>query len=206
MRYILLSSILFISIFATAQDAALPNRQIQVFAGKSFNGTGDITGFAFDAEFGQYFKKKSSWYIGIGSTIHDKAVPIFYTEPSGKVVDASVRASIAGFQVSGLYGYNFLRTQKDEFLVKVGPILRYQSSSYWDSFATYYPIGTGLPFPVVTFYNISPQRTFAIGGNLALAYNYTISNKVSLGILGEFQTDSNGDTISQLLFSVSRRF
>jgi hypothetical protein len=205
MRQIFLLLILSISFFANSQSP-LSKRHIQVYAGTSFNGTGDIKGFAFDTEYGQYFKKKSSWYVGIGGTIHDKVEPIFYTDQGGNQVDASVRATTAGFQVSGLYGHSFVRKQKHEFLIKAGPLVRYQSTSYWDILAVYHPAGTGLPFPVVAFFNLSPQRTLALGGNLEFAYNYTISKKVSIGILAELQTDTNGDTISQLLFSIGRRF
>jgi hypothetical protein len=205
MRYLFLFSTLLISFIINAQTS-LPKRHIQVYAGTSFNGTGDITGFAFDTEYGQYLKKKSSWYVGIGGTIHDTQWPIFYTDQSGKQVDASVRATTAGFQVSGLYGHSFVRKQKHEFLIKAGPLVRYQSTSYWDGFGVYNPIITNLPFPVVGFVNVSPQRTLALGGNLEFVFNYTISKKVSIGILAELQTDTNGDTISQLLFSVGRRF
>jgi hypothetical protein len=205
MRHTFLFSILLISFLANAQNS-LSKRHIQVYAGTSFNGTGDITGFAFDTEYGQYFKKKSSWYVTIGGTIHDTQWPIFYTDQSGKQVDASVRATTAGFQVSGLYGYSFVRKQKHEFLIKAGPLVRYQSSSYPDGFGVYHSIITNLPFPVVEFVNTTPQRTLALGGNLGFVYNYTISKKVSLGVVAELQTDTNGDTISQLLFSVGRRF
>jgi hypothetical protein len=205
MRHLFLFSTLLISFITNAQ-MSLPKRHIQVYAGTSFNGTGDITGFAFDSEYGQYFKKKSSWYVGIGGTIHDTQWPIFYTDQSGKQVDASVRATTAGFQVSGLYGHSFVRKQKHEFLIKAGPLVRYQSTSYWDGFGVYNPIITNLPFPVVGFVNVSPQRTLALGGNLEFVYNYCISKKVSIGVLAELQTDTNGDTISQLLFSIGRRF
>jgi hypothetical protein len=205
MRYTFLFPLLLISFFANAQSS-LPKRHIQVYAGTSFNGTGDITGFAFDTEYGQYFKKKSSWHVGIGGTVHDKVWPIFYTDPGGNQVDASVRATTAGFQVSGLYGRSIMRNQKHEFLIKAGPLVRYQSTSYWDILAVYHPAGTGLPFPVVAFFNLSPQRTLALGGNLEFAYNYSISKKVSIGVVAELQTDTNGDTISQLLFSIGRRF
>lgn len=206
MRQLFLFSILSISFAACAQKTPLPNKHMQVFGGTSFNGTGDITGFAFDTEFGQYFKKRSSWYIGIGGTIHDKVHPIFYKDQSGREVDASVRATIAGFQVAGLYGFSLLRNQKNELLIKMGPLLRYQSSSYWDQLGEYHPILTGLQFPVVDFINRSPQRTFSLGGNLEIAYNYTVAKKMSIGILAELQIDTNGDTISQLLFSIGRRF
>ncbi len=205
MRFTFLFFVLLTSFFANAQNA-LPKRHIQVYAGTSFNGTGDITGFAFDTEYGQYFKNKSSWYVTIGGTIHDTDWPIFYVDRSGEVVDGSVRATTAGFQVSGLYGYSFVRKQKHEFLIKAGPLVRYQSSSYPDGFGVYHSIITNLPFPVVEFVNKTPQRTLSVGGNLEFAYNYSISKKVSVGILAELQTDSNGETISQLLFSIGRRF
>lgn len=205
MRHLLLFSFLVISFLSNAQ-MSLPQRHIQVYAGPSFNGTGDIIGFAYDTEFGKYFKKKSSWYVGIGGTIHDKVEPIFYTDQQGNEVDASVRATTAGFQISGLYGYSFVRNERHECLIKVGTLIRYQSSSYYDSFGVYHPVGTGLPFPVVAIFNITPQRTLALGGNVEFVYNYTISKKVSIGVLAELQLDTNGDTISQFLFSVGRRF
>jgi hypothetical protein len=51
MRYTLLFSVLSFSSLANAQNS-LSKRHIQVYAGTSFNGTGDITGFAFDTEYG----------------------------------------------------------------------------------------------------------------------------------------------------------
>lgn len=205
MRNLLLLFSLFFSLLVSAQTP-LSTRTIQLYAGPSFNGTGDIVGFTFDTEYGKYFKKKSSWYVGIGGTIHDRQWPIFYNDREGNQVDGSVRATIAAVQVSGLYGYSFVRNEVNEFLVKVGPIIRYQSSSYWDGLALYPPAGTGFPIPVVAFYNVSPQRTLAIGGNLGFAYNYTISKKISIGILAELQLDTNGDTITQCLLSIGRRF
>lgn len=205
MRHILLFSFLLISFMSNAQ-MSLPPRHIQVYAGPSFNGTGDIIGFAYDTEFGKYFKKKSSWYVGIGGSIHDREWPVFYTGQSGNEVDASVRSTTAGFQISGLYGYSFVRNERHECLIKVGTLIRYQSSSYYDGFGVYHPAGTGLPFPVVVIFNTTPQRTLALGGNIEFVYNYTISKKVSIGVLAELQLDTNGDTISQFLFSVGRRF
>lgn len=205
MRLLFLLLGLLLTIFLRGQTS-LPKQQIQLYTGPSFNGTGDIIGFAYDTEYGKYFKKKSSWYIGIGGTIHDRQEPIYYNDRDGNPVDGSVRATIAAVQVSGLYGYSFVRNEVNEFVLKVGPLLRYQSSSYWDGLGVYPPAGTGFPIPVVSFFNTSPQRTFAVGGNLGFAYNYTFSKKISIGILTELQLDTNGDTITQCLLSIGRRF
>ena len=165
-----------------------------------------MRGFAYNTEYGQYFKRKCSWYAGIGGTIHDKFEGIYYTDQSGNPIDASVRATTAGFEVSNLFGYSFVRNKRNEFLIKIGPLFRYQSTSYWDLLGVFPPAGTGLSFPVVAFINLTPQRTFALGANLEMAYNYVLSKNFTIGILTELQTDTNGDTISQLLFSVGKRF
>jgi len=203
--YKLFSFLILFPLFSPAQNV-LTQSHIQISGGTSFNGTGDISGFAFNTEYGQYFKKKYSWYAGIGGTIHDKEEPIFYTNQSGNLVDASVRATIAGFQLTGLFAYNFIKEEEHNLLLGIGPLLRYQSTSYWDALSIYPPAGTGLPFPVVTFDNRTPQRTFAIGVTGRIGYHFTINKKISLGILGSLQFDSNGDVIRNALLSLGRRF
>src|SRR5688572_5942097 len=91
--YKLFSVLILFPLLSPAQNV-LPQRHIQISCGTSFNGTGDISGFAFNTEYGQYFKKKFSWHAGIGGTIHDKEESIFYTNQSGNMIDASVRATI----------------------------------------------------------------------------------------------------------------
>jgi len=203
--YKLFSFLILFPLFAPAQKAFV-QRHIQVSAGTSFNGTGDISGFAFNAEYGQYFKKKFSWNAGMGGTVHDKVEPVFYTNQSGELIDASVRATIAGFQVTGFVSYSIIRDKKHDFLLGIGPVVRYQSSSYWDFLGVFPPAGTGLPFTVISFINITPQRTFAIGGTGQIGYYYTINRKISLGIAGRLHLDSNGDILRNALLSLGRRF
>ena len=172
----------------------------------SFNGTGDINGFAFNTEYGQYFKKKLSWYLGIGGSVHHKNEPIFYTDQSGNSIDGSVRATTAGFQTTCLLSYSIIKTEDNEFFTRFGPVFRYQSTSYWHVLSVYHPAGTGLPFPVVAFINTTSQRTFAIGGTVQIGYAYSINKKISLGILGGLQLDSNGDVLRNVFISIGRRF
>lgn len=203
--YKLFSFLVILPLLAPAQKM-FPKSHLQILAGTSFNGTGDIRGFSYNTEYGKYFKKNLSWYAGFGGTIHDKVQPIFYTNQSGELIDASVRATTAGFQVEGLLAYSFIKTEQHDFLIRIGPLLRYQSTSYWDALGVFPPAGTGLSFPVVSFINISPQRTFALGGTGQIGYSFTINNKVSLGLLAGLQTDTNGDTITKLSLSIGRRF
>ena len=201
----LLSFLILLLHFCSPQKISA-QRQIQISAGTSFNGTGDIRGFAFNTEYGENFKKKLSWHAGIGGTIHDKAEPIFYTDQSGNTVDGSVRATTAGFQITGLLSYDIFRNDDHDFFLRAGPLLRYQSTSYWDVLAVYHPAGTGLPFPVAAFFNMSPQRTLAIGGAIQIGYGFSINKKVTIGILGSFQFDSNEDVLRNAFLTLGRRF
>jgi hypothetical protein len=174
----LFSFLIIIPFFASSQSTA-PKKHIQLTAGTSFNGTGDIRGFAFNTEYGQSIKKRLSWYFGIGGTIHDKTEPIFYTDQSGNSIDGSVRATTAGFQTTGLLSYSIFRNEDHDSFLRAGPLLRYQSTSNWDELGVFQPAGTGLPFPVVAFVNTSPQRTFAIGGAVQIGYAYSINKKLA---------------------------
>jgi len=167
----LFSFLTIIPFFASSQNT-IPRKHIQLTAGTSFNGTGDIRGFAFNTEYGQYFKKKLSWYIGIGGTIHDKVEPIFYTDQSGNSVDGSVRATTAGFQITGLLSYSIFRNDEHNFFVRTGPLLRYQSTSYWDALAVYHPAGTGLPIPVVAFFILVHKELWLLAVLLNLVMTF----------------------------------
>lgn len=181
-------------------------QQIQLSIGQSFNGTGDTRGLNFATEYNKYFKKKLSWSAALGGTIHDGFFPIFYEYPSGRHNDGSVRYTIAGFQATSHISYNFLNSLQHEFLFRIGTVLRYQSSSYWDVVTVLYTPITGIPYPVVVFENTTPQKTVAIGGSTQISYAYTIQQKISIGFVAGFQFDTQGDNISQVSLTIGRRF
>ena len=191
----------FYSIQSKAQ-----NQQIQFSVGTSFNGSGDTKGLGFLTEYNKKFKKKLSWSASLGGTIHDGSFDILYEYPIGQTRDGSVRYTIAGFQGASHLGYSMFRTQTHDLQFRLGTVIRYQSSSYWDVVNVLYEPITGLPYPVIVFENTTPQKTLAIGGSSQIVYNYTLKNRISIGILASFQFDTQGDNISQLLFTIGKRF
>ena len=186
--------------------AKLPSQHIQLHIGRSFNGTGDMRGFVFTTHYGKYFKKRLEWSASLTGTIHDGSNYLMYTDPGGKLIDGSIRYTTAGAQLSGQLGYAALRNVQHELMLKGGPLLRFQSSSYYDIYEILMPAITNLNYPVIAFNHRTPQRTVSAGFNLQLHYNYTFNNKILLGILAGLQTDTEGDTISQLSISVGKRF
>jgi hypothetical protein len=205
MKIFLLITLLTITHFLNAQ-IILPDKKLELLMSQSIHGTGDIPGFNFATEYGERFKKRLSWTVGIGGTIHDGSDTLFFNDPDGNTIDGSIRYTTAGVQTTGDIGYSFIRNKHHDFKLKLGALLRYQSSSYYDIVSTYYPAGTGLPFPVVVFQNKTPQKTFAFGGSGHFQYNYSVSNKLVIGVVAGLQTDTNGDTIRQLGFTMGRQF
>ena len=201
----LLISFLFSSLNSFSQ-VTTPKKQIELIAGRSVHGSGDSRGLNFSVEYSKHFKKKLNWSASIGGTIHDGVFPVFYEYPTGVQNDGSIKYTTAGLQVLTHLGYNFFKSAKNELLFKLGSVLRYQSSSYWDVVTVLYPPLTGLPYPVVVFENSTPQRTFAVGGTTQIKYSYTIKQKISLGILAGFQFDTNGDNISHLSLTIGKIF
>jgi hypothetical protein len=201
MKYLFL---LFIVLFIFNQSSAQKNL-LQFSAGSNLNGTGDSFGFSFFTEYSKKFKQKLTWSTSLGGTINDGTLyTIFYQTPSGQVSDGSVRYTTAGFQSASHIGYSFIASLKHDFQLRLGSVIRYQSTSLPDA-VSLEPI-PGVPFPVIVFQNLSPLRTLAIGGSGQLLYNYTMKNNFCLGMLAGLQFDTQGDTIFQFMFTIGKRF
>ncbi|MFM7358144.1 MAG: hypothetical protein ACKO1T_06145 [Sediminibacterium sp.] len=197
-------SSLIVAIILFSQTNA-QTKLLQFSAGSNLNGTGDSFGFSFFTEYSKKLKQKLTWSNSLGGTINDGTLySIFYQTTSGQVRDGSVRYTTAGFQAASHIGYSFITSQKHDFQFRLGSVLRYQSTSLPDA-VSLEPI-PGVPFPVVVFQNLSPLRTLAVGGSGQLLYNYTMKNNICLGVLAGLQFDTQGDTISQLMFTIGKRF
>jgi hypothetical protein len=205
-----LSIIFFLLIVevAFAQKRQSPNSEqlLNITIGSSFHGTGDMRGVIMNTEYSKNLKKRIGLSFSLGGTLHDGSIPVFFVAPTGQNIDGSVRYTAGGLQLTSHLGYSFIKTTYHQFQFRAGGLLRYQSSSYYSDVTILYPAGSGLPVPVIVFNNTTPQKTFSIGASAQLFYNYTISDKIALGLLAGFQTDTNGDVIRQLSLSVCRRF
>jgi hypothetical protein len=194
--FILVMGINSIIIAQNTQDVT--NKSFQFDVGVSKNGSGDIGGYAINSEFNNYFKNKWSYSVGLGATIHDGE----NTASDGSTI-TSLFYTVAGFQLTGKMGYSLVRNLKNDFGIRLGPFLRYQSYS---TSSIGYGYIAGSPNPGIQLYNEDPQQTFSVGGVLQLYYNYSINGKMFIGVSGCFQTDTNDDAISQLLLTCGMKF
>lgn len=183
-----------------------PNQFIGLSGGRSKHGTGDIRGVAFNTVYTKRFRKKISLSATVGGTLHDDSEVLFFTDSDGNTVDGSIRYTTGGIQSTFGVNYNFVQNRQNELYLGLNSLVRYQATSYYDDVSIIYPIVTGLPFPVISFINKTPARTFAVGGTIRAGYNYTTRKQIVFGIFGDFQMDTNGDVLSQLSLIAGKRF
>lgn len=180
-------------------------KSVQLDIGFGKHGTGDKNGLNINSEYKRFFSKNLSISFGLGATLHDGAFPILYSDGNGNLIDASYRYTTGGIQLTSKVGISFIKSTINDFGLQVGPILRYQSSSYFDEINVLYPAATGLPMPVIAIINKSPQKTLSVGGISQFYYNYTIKSNVFVGLSAAIQIDTNGDLINQLAVSCGLR-
>jgi hypothetical protein len=203
----LLFSIFFVSL-TKAQTTSNTKESFALFNfGRSFNGTGDISGFHYGISYAQYIKnKKIYWQLAFEGTLHDDETINFFDDGQANSFEGKSRFVTGGFQFVSAFGYHFIKNNRNNFGLSIGPLLRYQSSSIPNEISIYYPPITGLPFPVESNVFTDPFRTIALGGTFRLNYDYKFKNHFLIGFTGAFQTDTNGDAISSVMLCLGKAF
>ena len=197
---------LFFSFVTNAQNK-LPGKAIEFVGGYSKHGSGDMNGIVFGAGYINYLTKKFSLNYNIRGTINDGKETILINDiPNGSQTDASIRFTTAGVQIGVNGGLSLIRNSRHEFIISLGAFGRYQSASNGsDGYSIYSPAATGLPLVLIGYDNRTPQETFSVGGIFQFEYNYTFRNRIYLGLVPGFQTDTNGDAIPQVTLTIGRR-
>lgn len=179
-------------------------RSIQLCAGKSWHGTGDLKGFSVDVLYNQHITKKVDFSAGLTSTIHYGKDGGFNSLFPGISPDERlIRFTTAGIQLSSLINYSVFYSHDNQLKIGVGPIVRFQSSSYPDSYGLYQNQNI-FPEPFYVIYNYEKQNLVTSGYNVALTFLTKISINSGIGVKAFFQNDTNGDVITGISFIYSR--
>ena len=197
-------------IYSQQTTAVPPIWQSYTNINRSFAGSGDLYGLFVNIGLNKYNKSgKGFLAFEIGLSIHDGENYLRYTDtrpPTPQEVDGSYRYTTAGLQLATLAGRELLRpSSRHHLAVALGPVLRYQSSSYFDNLIIWGPAATGWPYPLTEIRNTTPHRTFAIGGKGSIQYGYAITKNWTLALHSSLQTDTNGDTFTNYGLGVGFR-
>ena len=207
MKSLVLLLFFFPALLCAQDTTTLLNKSLQIEMGTGLHGSGDLAGLTLNTSYTHYFRKKVSYTVEVGTSIHYGSSALYYTDKSGKNIDGSYRFTTAGIQLAGKIGLSVFRNKKNDLGLRLGPLVRYQSSSIPDRISTLFPAaGTGFDVPISFVSNESPQNTLSIGGVFQLFYFYSISNKIYIGPSAGFQIDSNGDTITNISLACGMKF
>ena len=189
------------------QTGPYKKHAIQLIGGYSRHGSGDMKGIVFGTEYINYLTKRFSLNYNIRATINSsKDEYIVTNNTTGTTTDASIRYTTAGVQLGVNAGLSVIKSTRHDLKISLGAFGRYQSASNGsDGYAAYYPPVTGVPTVLIGYDNRTPQETVAVGGILQFQYDFTFGNKVYIGVILGFQTDTNGDAIPQVALTVGRR-
>lgn len=189
-------------------QSKLPTHSLQLNAGYSRHGSGDMKGTLFGLAIGKYYTKRLSLHFNLNSTINwGKDEIIVNNLITEQRTDASVRFTTAGVQLGVNGGLSMVRTRAFEFMLALGTFGRFQSASNGsDGYEFYSPGRTGQPTVLIGYNNKTPQNTFSLGGVFQFQLNYTMKNKIFLGLQPGFQTDTNGDAIPYASLVIGKSF
>lgn len=198
----------------TALQAAFSqeNHALQLSAGRSFHGTGDLPGLSLDVAYDHSFLKRLDLTTGLTTTIHsDKdrfpTITFILPDQTTQTLQAPdrgmLRYTTAGVQLTSVLNYNFIALPRHKLRLGGGPVLRYENSSQ--------PIAWGYEFnptknevPVYSFGEFGNLHQLSVGFNLGLSYIFKISHKYQAGVRAWFQNDTNGSVITHLSLVVGR--
>jgi len=199
----IISSLIFFNLRAQNGNASF----VELNLGLSRHGTGDLPGYLYGFSYGEEFGNKLFWQVGLeGSTNDQEDFPLTFMDEDGNEFDSTLHEVISGFQlVSGLK-YNIVQSTYHQFGISLFAMGRYQATSFDGEIITLFPGFTDLPYPVRLFRRREPSRTISFGGSLRINYQYNIGNNLFLGVLGAVQTDTNGDTLSNISLRFGKIF
>jgi hypothetical protein len=182
-------------------DNELPKNSMQVYLGGGFQGTDNVWGIGFSAEYTHYFHKKLNYTAFIGTTMDDGMVPVRFWNGTGEVVDGEVKFTTAGIQTGLTLGYSFYRSKRHHIQGSLGVFFRYQTTSNPEILGLY----TTYPYPPSLGYE-SLSTSFSFGGVAAFSYEYTFENSVFLTGRGWIQYDANDDALNMFSIGIGKRF
>lgn len=198
--------ILFFLIHTTLIFCQSNNEKLVLDINNNMHGTGDMNGVYVNTQYSKMFSKKFDWFGEMGFSVNDLTYIDYFPGLENNDLRYEQRYVTAGLQFGGGISYRPL-SKNSEVNIQLGPVVRYQSSSYPVSASTFSPTMTKLPIVVEHVnHGNEPLRTIALGGKLRLGYIYTFKKGFLIGANAHFQNDTNGDTMYSYGLTVGKRF
>ena len=200
-KILLLTTYYLFSIALAAQE---PSNSIQLSGGKSWHGTGDLTGIIVDVSYKHQLKKRIDLTSSIATTIHyGKDKGFNFLLPGSSPEERLINFTTAGIQLNSILNYSLIYSRDNQLKAGAGLVLRFQSSSRTGSYS-YYQDPSIFPEPFYVFYNTEKQNIFAAGYTFGLSFLTKLSSNYEIGLKAFFQNDTNADAITYISLIIGR--
>lgn len=141
---------------------------------------------------------KLNYAFSIDATIHEGQQRVRYVDLNSVGRVAKLHHATGGIQVSFQFGYRLLSWGNHSIGIGLGPVLRYQVSTYPDYGWTDF-------IPTVYFSEPRFARTFAMGAIGSISYTYYFSRDLTLQGRASLQYDSNEDALNMFGLLIGKR-
>jgi hypothetical protein len=198
-------SFLFTNLIPNTSTAQLTNHSIQLSAGFSTHGTGDLPGFSTDVGYDHVFNKRFDMTNSLTTTIHSGRDELLSVPNQwGTTEVRGINWTVAGLQITSMGHFSPISVKDQKLKLGGGAVFRYQSSSLP------YAYGYGRdPMTLNPRYAISdpgPGNIFTIGYTFGITWQVRLSPKYEIGLRAMFQNDTNGDAITHMSVIFGRIF
>ena len=205
-KYLYLSAIfLFTNLLPNAASAQLTDHSIQLSAGFSTHGTGDMLGFSADVGYDHVFNKRFDMTHSLTTTIHsDHDEFPTVADQWNSINDRGINWTVAGMQITSMGHFAPISVKDQKLKLGGGVVFRYQSSSL--PYAYGYgrePIDLN---PRYIIYDPGPGNIFTIGYTFGITWQVKVSSTFEIGLKAMFQNDTNGDAITHMSVIFGRIF
>jgi hypothetical protein len=197
-KYFYLSAFfLLTNLIPKAAAAQLTNHSIQLSAGFSTHGTGDMLGVSADVGYDHVFNKRFDMTHALTTTIHSDQDEFPTVADQWNIInDRGINWTVAGMQITSMGHFAPISVKDQKLKFGGGVVFRYQSSSL--PYAYGYgrePVDLN---PRYIIYDPGPGNIFTIGYTFGITWQVKLSPKYEIGLKAMFQNDTNGDAITHM--------
>lgn len=197
--------ILSLNLVSKTTSAQLTSHSIQLSAGFSTHGTGDMSGVSADIGYDHVFTKRFDMTHALTTTIHSDQDEFPTVEDQWNIInDRGINWTVAGMQITSMGHFAPISVKDQKLKFGGGVVLRYQSSSY--PYIYGYSRSTIDSNPRFTIIDPGPGNIFTIGYTFGITWQVRVSQKFEIGLKAMFQNDTNGDSITHMSVILGRIF
>lgn len=177
---------------------------LQLSGGKSWHGTGDLSGFMAEVGYSHNFSRHFNLTTGLTTMIHSgKDNGLNSIMPGASPDESLMRFTTASIQLTPVANFAPLRIGPHKLYLGGGGLVRFQSTSRPGMYL-YSQDSNRYPTSFYSFYNREDFTTLSVGYTFGPSLIVQAARNYQVGVKAMFQNDTNSDAITYISLIVGR--